>query len=79
LLDPPLLIGENSVQIGASVGIAIFPEDARDMESLCIAADLRMYSIKHGTIEGTPANGFPPVGAFPPLQPRMKAGLQVAD
>jgi predicted signal transduction protein with EAL and GGDEF domain len=52
LLDQPLLIGEHTVQIGASVGIAIFPEDARDMESLCIAADLRMYNIKHGASEG---------------------------
>jgi GGDEF domain-containing protein len=30
------------------VGIAIFPEDAPDMETLCIAADLRMYNVKHG-------------------------------
>jgi GGDEF domain-containing protein len=29
------------------VGIAIFPDDSTDMESLCIAADLRMYDNKH--------------------------------
>ena len=35
------------VQIGASVGIAVYPEDALDAEGLCIAADLRMYDFKH--------------------------------
>ena len=47
LLDEPLQLGEHKVRIGASVGIAIFPEDAHDVESLCIAADLRMYDSKH--------------------------------
>lgn len=32
--------------IGASIGIAVFPEDASDAESLCIAADRRMYKAK---------------------------------
>jgi GGDEF domain-containing protein len=34
------------VKIGISFGVAIFPDDAEDMESLCIAADLRMYENK---------------------------------
>jgi diguanylate cyclase (GGDEF)-like protein len=46
LLDPPILLEGNMVHIGASVGIAIFPDDAGDAESLCIAADLRMYAGK---------------------------------
>jgi diguanylate cyclase (GGDEF)-like protein len=79
LLDQPLLIGQHTVQIGASVGIAIFPEDARDMESLCIAADLRMYNIKHGASEGKPISEFPAQGPFSSLQQGMQAGLQVAD
>ncbi len=79
LLDQPLLIGEHTVQIGASVGIAIFPEDARDMESLCIAADLRMYNIKHGASEGKTPPAFPVTGSFPVLQPGMEAGFQVAE
>jgi diguanylate cyclase (GGDEF)-like protein len=49
LLNEPLELGEHTVRIGASVGIAIFPEDAREMESLCIAADLRMYDAKNDT------------------------------
>jgi diguanylate cyclase (GGDEF)-like protein len=48
LLDEPLELGEHTVRVGASVGIAVFPEDALEIESLCIAADLRMYDAKHG-------------------------------
>ena len=47
LLKEPLQLDDHTVRIGASVGIAIFPDDAADMESLCIAADLRMYENKH--------------------------------
>jgi diguanylate cyclase (GGDEF)-like protein len=46
LLDEPLLLDGHLVRIGASVGIAMFPEDASNGESLCIAADLRMYEDK---------------------------------
>jgi diguanylate cyclase (GGDEF)-like protein len=46
LLQEPLSLGDHEVQIGASVGISVFPEDAQDMESLCIAADRRMYDVK---------------------------------
>jgi len=79
LLDQPLMIGEHTIHVGASVGIAIFPEDARDMESLCIAADLRMYNIKHGATEDKPASQLPAKGPYPTLQQGMQAGLQVAD
>ncbi len=47
LLNEPLEVGEHAVRIGASFGVAMFPEDASEMESLCIAADLRMYDAKH--------------------------------
>jgi diguanylate cyclase (GGDEF)-like protein len=47
LLDDPLDLGTHTVRIGASVGVAIFPQDATDAESLCIAADRRMYEAKH--------------------------------
>jgi diguanylate cyclase (GGDEF)-like protein len=48
MLKQPLQLGDRSVQVSASIGIAVFPEDAHDMESLCIAADRRMYSQKYG-------------------------------
>ena len=47
LLKEPLQLDDHTVRVGASVGIAIFPDDAADMESLCVAADLRMYENKH--------------------------------
>jgi diguanylate cyclase (GGDEF)-like protein len=47
LLDEPVVLGSHTVQIGASIGIAVYPQDAADAESLCIAADRRMYEAKH--------------------------------
>lgn len=46
LLDNPFEVNGNTVRVGASVGIAFYPEDANDAESLCIAADRRMYAGK---------------------------------
>ena len=46
LLDNPLQLEGHIVRVGATVGIAVFPQDASDAESLCIAADLRMYAGK---------------------------------
>ena len=43
LLEQPILISGQQVKIGASIGIALYPDDAPDLEALCIAADLRMY------------------------------------
>jgi predicted signal transduction protein with EAL and GGDEF domain len=34
------------VTVDASLGLAVFPDDAEDEESLCIKADLRMYEFK---------------------------------
>jgi diguanylate cyclase (GGDEF)-like protein len=48
LLKEPLILEGCMVQPSASIGIAVFPEDASDMESLCIVADQRMYENKHG-------------------------------
>jgi GGDEF domain-containing protein len=46
MLEEPLLVGGHSVRVGASIGVAVFPDDAADIESLCIAADRRMYDDK---------------------------------
>lgn len=46
LLENPIAIKGSTIHVGASVGIAVFPEDAADAEALCIAADLRMYDKK---------------------------------
>ena len=45
-LQEPLELEKHTVRIGASIGIALFPDDATEMESLCVAADMRMYEKK---------------------------------
>jgi diguanylate cyclase (GGDEF)-like protein len=46
LLAEPFQLAGKSVRVGASIGIAVYPEDAKDCDSLCIEADLRMYQVK---------------------------------
>jgi len=79
LLNEPLQLGEHTVSIGASVGIAVFPEDAQEMESLCIAADLRMYDAKHRAHDKPEQDSPRPPRAVTRLEPRPRAGLQVVD
>lgn len=50
-LNDPLLVEGKTIWVGASIGVALFPDDASDMESLCIAADLRMYDEKNSAKE----------------------------
>ena len=47
MLDQPLQVGNHTLKVGASIGVAVFPDDAADIEALCIAADLRMYDDKN--------------------------------
>jgi diguanylate cyclase (GGDEF)-like protein len=47
MLDQPLQVGDHTLKVGASIGVAVFPDDAGDLEGLCIAADLRMYDDKN--------------------------------
>jgi len=47
--DPPFNVGDSIVQGAASVGIAIFPEDADTKDGLLRAADAAMYSEKHAS------------------------------
>lgn len=51
LLNEPIQLGDHSIRVGASIGVALFPEDGENADSLCRAADLRMYAVKHG-VEG---------------------------
>ena len=45
-LSRPYEVHENTIEIGASVGVAVFPRDAIDMSSLIKAADAAMYIAK---------------------------------
>jgi len=57
-LDEPFLLAGQRIQIGASIGIAIYPEDAQSATALCIAADLKMYQVKESRGESG-ASGKP--------------------
>lgn len=48
LLEQPLDLEGRQARVAASLGLAIFPEDAQDADDLCIQADLRMYDHKRG-------------------------------
>ncbi|MCR4347453.1 MAG: diguanylate cyclase [Sulfuricaulis sp.] len=43
----PLQIGDRNFDIGASLGIALFPEHGNETDSLMCAADAAMYEAKH--------------------------------
>ena len=47
LLGEPLQLENHRIVIGASVGMAVYPDDANSAESLRIAADRSMYAVKH--------------------------------
>lgn len=46
ILSCPMDLEGHRVRIEASIGIALFPDDAQSLEPLCISADLRMYEQK---------------------------------
>lgn len=46
MLAQPIQLEGRTVRTGASIGIALFPEDGETAEQLSIAADLRMYEAK---------------------------------
>lgn len=79
LLNEPLELGEHSVLVGASIGVAVFPEDATEMESLCIAADLRMYEAKHDSHESADQDTVRRPPARVSLVKRSASGLQLME
>lgn len=46
LLEAPVPVAGSTIQIGASIGVAMFPDDAQTPDSLSILADERMYAAK---------------------------------
>jgi diguanylate cyclase (GGDEF)-like protein len=90
LLNQPLDVEAHLLRVGASVGIAVFPEDADTADSLRIAADLQMYARKHQsrsrTTENPPGTNFVrPIQvterepATPPLRRPPEGRLAEAD
>ncbi|MGB6131504.1 MAG: GGDEF domain-containing protein [Acidobacteriaceae bacterium] len=61
-LKEPIELEHHTLTVGASVGIAMFPEDADTVERLRIAADRNMYAEKktsRGAESGQAVPGFP--------------------
>lgn len=56
-LTPPFLIEGREINLGASIGVARYPEDGADLESLLKAADDDMYLIKQSRQGAAPAAG----------------------
>ena len=46
LLNRPMEVGEKALTVGASIGVAVFPEDATNAEDLLKNADLALYHAK---------------------------------
>lgn len=51
-LSKPVDYQGHACQIGASIGVAVFPDDGATMEEVCKAADIAMYRIKHAGRNG---------------------------
>ncbi len=45
-LNEPIVMGETQLPAGASIGLAIYPDDAQTAEELCTKADAAMYRHK---------------------------------
>ena len=79
LLGKPLDVNGHMVQVGASVGIAVFPDDALDAETLCIAADLRMYAGKTATKANLADQAQPVFRPTPHPARKSRPNLQTAE
>ncbi|AJE02572.1 putative bifunctional diguanylate cyclase/phosphodiesterase [Geobacter pickeringii] len=51
-ISPPCEIGGRDVYTSASIGISIFPDDGRDVETLVRCADMAMYAAKEAGRNG---------------------------
>jgi diguanylate cyclase len=78
LNEPMQLDSEHSAWVGASVGVAVFPEDAHDMESLCIAADRRMYAFKRDSEEPIVETAFATLSPLPAFKAKPPTPITVA-
>lgn len=45
-VNKPFNIGPHTIQIGSSIGIALYPHHANDIETLMKSADSAMYQAK---------------------------------
>ena len=50
-LNEPIMMGDVHLRPCASIGVAIYPDDAQTVESLCAKADAAMYQQKRSLVE----------------------------
>jgi EAL domain-containing protein (putative c-di-GMP-specific phosphodiesterase class I) len=49
-IEPPVQIGNHTLKVGASIGIAIYPQDGHNAELIMQRADVAMYSSKRNNL-----------------------------
>jgi diguanylate cyclase (GGDEF)-like protein/PAS domain S-box-containing protein len=49
ILERPFLVEGHTLNVGASIGIALFPEHGEDADTLMRRVDIAMYTAKHAT------------------------------
>ena len=45
-LSQPIVLGKNTALVGASIGVALFPDHGREADALLASADIAMYQVK---------------------------------
>ncbi|HEY9287286.1 MAG TPA: diguanylate cyclase, partial [Candidatus Dormibacteraeota bacterium] len=75
-LEPPFQLGEHTVEIGSSIGIAVYPEHGEDATTLTRNADIAMYVAKRAR------TGYsvyaPDQGTYPPMRQPLISTLGAA-
>lgn len=75
LLHEPLRLKDRLVKVEASLGVAMFPDDAQDLEQLFIKADLRMYDFKRSPHGPVVVDASHP--ARTPISPQESTGVAI--
>ncbi len=66
VFDQPFTIAGRQVRVRGSIGTALYPDDAENLEALLNISDRRMYAQKHLTETSTPATGDPATSVIIP-------------
>ncbi len=51
-IKEPFRLGEHDIHIGASIGVAIYPEGGNTLDALIKNADIAMYRVKNTGKDG---------------------------
>ncbi|TFH05706.1 MAG: GGDEF domain-containing protein, partial [Spirochaetales bacterium] len=65
----PILIGKREFELGASIGISVFPDHGADYDALLVAADRAMYEVKQTGKRGISIATVLPPDVSPTVDP----------